>query len=299
MPTTQESFTPVSTARESGNHGSPVMGFRNSAGIAPKRPARRGTGPVPAGNLATGTLKYIALFFMIIDHLGAVVFPRIPEMRILGRIAFPIYCWCMVAGFHFTRSVPKYLMRILVTGLISQPLYAIVMNHVGTTGNFLYDYLLNKPNIFLTLFLGLAGLWGIREKKWGSHIWGPAAAVALATVFGVDYGWRGVLFIMLLYAARTSRPAIAAVMIAFFLYWGTFYYPTSSLFGIPISLSELPSWLSQPLNAFLRLETYGLLSMPFILIRFRKDTRMMLWMSYSLYPAHLLLVWLVKTLVLG
>jgi hypothetical protein len=95
---------------------------------------------------------------MIIDHLGAVVFPRIPEMRILGRIAFPIYCWCMVAGFHFTRSVPRYLMRILVTGLISQPLYAVVMNHVGTTGNILYDYLLNKPNIFLTLFLGVAGL---------------------------------------------------------------------------------------------------------------------------------------------
>ena len=59
----------------------------------------------PAGNHATATLKLIALFFMLIDHLGAVVFPSLREMRILGRIAFPIYCWCLVVGFHYTRSI--------------------------------------------------------------------------------------------------------------------------------------------------------------------------------------------------
>ena len=97
-------------------------------------------------------LKLIALFFMLIDHLGAVVFPSVTEMRILGRIAFPIYCWCMVVGFYYTRSVPKYLGRILLTGVLVQPLYAYVMNHVGSTGNLLADLYLPYPNIFLTLF---------------------------------------------------------------------------------------------------------------------------------------------------
>ncbi len=253
---------------------------------------------VPAGNHATGTLKLIALFFMIIDHLGAVVFTGVPEMRILGRIAFPIYCWCMVVGFHYTRSIPRYLLRILAVGLISQPLYAVAMNHA-----------LTKPNIFLTLFLALLGLWGIRENKYGSRFWAPVLVVYLGTVLGVDYGWKGVLFLMLLYAARGSRPAIAAVMISFFLFWGTSYPVTGSLFGLSFSLNKpvqdllgsgqqtaatFVQGIIQPLSAFMRLETYGLLSLFFILIRFKKNLKYPVWAGYALYPVHLLLIMLAK-----
>ncbi len=256
---------------------------------------------IPAGNHATGTLKLIALFFMIIDHLGAVVFPGIPEMRILGRIAFPLYCWCMVVGFHYTRSTPMYLLRLLAVGLISQPLYAIVMNHA-----------LTKPNIFLTLFLGLLGLWGIRENKYFSRFWAPVLVMVLATVLNADYGWKGVLFLMLLYAARGSRPAVAAVMIAFFLFWGTSYSVTRSLFGLSIALdapvqslekagqpffASLLRGMTTPLSSFLRLETYGLLSLIFILPRYRRNLKYPVWAGYLLYPAHLLLIMLIKALV--
>ncbi len=257
---------------------------------------------LPAGNLATGTLKLIALLFMLIDHLGAVVFTGIPEMRILGRLALPIYCWCMVVGFHYTRSTPRYLLRILAVGLISQPLYAITMNHA-----------LTKPNIFLTLFLGLLGLWGLRERKYYSHIWGPVLVLVLAQVLGVDYGWKGVLFLMLLYACRGSRGAIAAVMTAFFLFWGTSYPVTPSLLGLRVDLdapsraltqaglpllSDLVRGFTAPLSAFLRLETYGLAALIFILPRYRRNLRMPVWLGYAIYPLHLLLVLLIKTLVL-
>ena len=259
--------------------------------VLPSRPQS------PAGNTATGMLKLIALFSMLIDHLGAVVFTSIPELRILGRVAFPLYCWCMVVGFCHTRSVPKYLGRILLTGVLVQPFYAEVMNHRVVSSNILISFYTGKPNIFLTLFLALAALWGIRERKYCSHLWAPVFALILATVFNVDYGWKGVLFILLIYAARTSRPAIAAVMIAFFLFWGTSYHVTSSLFGIPLHLDQLPRPLYLPLSAFMRLEAYGLLSLPFILVPFRKDIRMPHWISYGIYPAHLLLVWVVKILV--
>jgi len=251
----------------------------------------------PAGNPATGTLKLIALFFMLMDHLGAVVFVDVPELRIVGRIAFPIYCWCLIVGFHYTRSVPKYMGRMLLTGLISQPLYAWVMNHMGNSGNLFPDLMTVKPNIFLTLLIGLAGLWGIRENRMGSRFWAPAAAIALATVLKADYGWKGVLFILLLYACRNSRIAIASVMIAFFLFWGASYSMTSSLFGMPLDLNRLPNWLYQPLSSFLRLETYGLISLAFVLPRFRKNVRMPVWVSYAIYPAHLLIVLLFKTVV--
>ena len=277
----------------------------------------RSVHPAPAGNLSTGALKLIALFFMFIDHSGKVLFNNMQEMRILGRIAFPVYAWCMIVGLYRTRSVPRYLLRIFWVGLLSQPLYVLALNTEGhlsvlirnilspLSGGFTFTGLVEvlktvfvvKPNIFLTLLIGLAALWGIREKKWFSQIWAPAAALALATILHVDYGWKGILFFILLYAVQGSRPGIAAVMTAFFLFWGTVYKVTPSLFGMTIDLTKLPAWLSGPLSAFMRLETYALLSLPFLLVRFRRDIRLPKWVGYSLYPAHLVLLIILKLIL--
>ena len=240
-------------------------------------PARLRT---PAGNTATAWLKIIALVFMFIDHAGKMLFPGIPELRMIGRIAFPIYVWCMIVGFHYTRSVPKYLLRVLIVGLASQPLYNISLNHTW-----------NQPNVFLTLFLGLCALWGIREKKYLSHIWAPAAALILATLLNADYGWKGVLLFLLLYAVRDSRPGIAAVLSTYFLFYGSFFSVTKSFFGFSFDVNALDPSLSKPLSSLLRMETYGMLSMPFILIRFKKDLKLPRWVGYALYPAHLLLLY--------
>ena len=94
----------------------------------------------PTGNRSTGILKLIALYFMLIDHLGAAVFTWIPELRIIGRIAFPIYCWCLVVGFHYSRSMLKYLSRILLTGILVQPLYAHVLNHRIASDNLFVSF---------------------------------------------------------------------------------------------------------------------------------------------------------------
>ena len=240
----------------------------------------------PAGNTATTWLKIIALVFMFIDHAGKMLFPGVAEMRILGRIAFPVYVWCMIVGFHYTRSVLKYLLRILVVGLLSQPLYMLALNHTW-----------KQPNVFLTLFLGLCALWGIREKKFLSHLWAPAATLILAIVLGADYGWKGILLFILLYAVRDSRPGIAAVMVSFFLFWGTSFSVTKSLFGLSIDLNDLPVWISQLLSPFLRLETYALLGLPLILVRFRKDLKLPRWLGYALYPAHLALLYALELIM--
>ena len=274
---------------------------------------------IPAGNLATGLLKLIALAFMLIDHSGKVLFSNCQEMRILGRIAFPIYVWCMIVGFWRTRSVPKYLFRILLVGVISQPLYALALDDNGHIGELILQFTAplasgfswaglwqvisglytdpNSPNIFFTLFLGLAALWGIREKKFLSFIWAPAVSILLATVIKADYGWRGIVFMILLYSARGSRPGIAAVMVAYFLYWGTGYSVTSKLFGWSFRVADLPPAVAQPLSALMRMETYALMSLPFILCRFRRDVRLPKWLSYGLYPAHLVLLIALKLIV--
>ena len=108
-----------------------------------------------------------------------------------------------------------------------------------------------------------------------------------AIVAGADYGWRGVLLFVMLYAVQESRPGIAAVMVSYFLFWGSFYSVTKSLFGLPIDLNALPGVLSQPLSSFMRMETYALMALPLILIRFKKDLQIPRWIGYALYPAHL------------
>lgn len=233
-----------------------------------------------AGNTATGVLKIVALIFMFADHAGKMLFPGVMELRIIGRIAFPLYCWCMVVGFSYTRSVPKYLLRILLVGLVSQPLYMLALNHSW-----------REPNIFLTLLIALLGLWAIRERKAFSHIWGPVAALLIASELGCDYGWRGVLLVFLLYAVRDSRVGIAAVMVAFCLYWGSGSGAISSLLGWRLSP---PQVLAPLISPWLRIQAMAILALPFMLWPMRARPRMPRWLGYGLYPAHLILLYLLE-----
>jgi len=208
-----------------------------------------------AGNRATGVMKVAALAFMLCDHMGKMLFPGVPELRLLGRIAFPLYAWCLVVGVCYTRSVPKYMLRLALVGLISQPQYMRALNHTWA-----------QPNIFLTLLLALGALWGLREKRWLSQVWAPALALVLAVVLQCDYGWKGVLLVLLLYAARQSRPALAAVMVAFCLYWGTGSGTVGTLLGRPLSMQGL-TVLPALLQPWLRTQAFAILALPLMLWR--------------------------------
>ena len=42
-------------------------------------------------NRDTGFLKLIGMIAMFCDHAGKMLFPQYPILRIIGRLAFPIY----------------------------------------------------------------------------------------------------------------------------------------------------------------------------------------------------------------
>ncbi len=235
-----------------------------------------------AGNTNTQLLKLIALIFMFIDHAGKMCFPAMQELRVLGRVAFPLYCWCLVVGANYTRSFPKYLGRIALIGLLSQPLYMAALDHP-----------VERFNIFLTLFIALLGLWGLREKKLLSHLWAPVIALALAHLLQADYGWKGVLLVFLLYAARGSRTGIAAVMIAFCLYWGSSTSVVTSFFSLDFSwLFRSP--IGGMISPFLRLQALAILALPLMLVKLPGRVRLPKWTGYALYPAHLILLMLLE-----
>ena len=235
-----------------------------------------------AGNRDTGLLKLIAAVCMIIDHAGVRLFGNMTEMRVIGRIAFPLYIWCMVVGVCHTRSTKKYALRLLLAGLISQPCYMLGLHHG-------WDSL----SVFATLFVGYLGILAIREKRYGSQYWGPVLALAVACVVKMDYGWRGVLLIMLMYLSRRNRGALAALMVAFCLYWGSNSYAVKSLFGLPL---EGGVFDQEIVKAFLKIQALAILALPLMLWPRRERLPMPRWLGYAVYPGHLIILWIVQLL---
>lgn len=71
-------------------------------------------------------LKIIAALTMLIDHAGLILFPKYEIMRIIGRIAFPLYAFCIAEGFRYTKNRLHYFLRVFVLGLICQIVYFVV-----------------------------------------------------------------------------------------------------------------------------------------------------------------------------
>lgn len=236
--------------------------------------------PHTAGNENTGFLKLIAILCMVVDHVGAAFFPQVTELRLIGRIAFPLYCWCAVVGAEYTRNIWKYILRLLIVGLISQPCYMGALNHGWA-----------ELNIFATLLTGLLAIAGIRQRRWGSQVWAPMLSLFAACAIKMDYGWQGVTLILLLYAARKNRSALAAVMIAFCLYWGNNSFMLTRIFGLPLPnrIYFLP-YGTTLFSSLSRVQFWAILALPLMLLSTPWQVRLPKWAAYAAYPAHLLII---------
>lgn len=236
------------------------------------------------GNTDTSLLKLLALVFMLIDHIGARVLPGIQELRILGRIAFPLYAWCLVVGSVKTRNLPLYAFRMLMMAVLSQPLYMMGLQHT-------YQEL----NILFTLTVALVAIYGIQKRFMFSQIWVPVLCYLLLGYIQVDYGWKGLTFILILYLARESRRGLIAAFLAYCLFWGSGSATVNNLFGW-----ELPflKWagIKQPLQAFFKLQTMAWLALPLIAIPTNSGFKMPKWLGYALYPMHLVLLIILRLL---
>ena len=70
--------------------------------------------------LSNNTLKLIACVSMFLDHLGYIIFPDIILLRILGRLAFPIFAYMLVEGCFYTHNKLKHFYTIFFLGVIMQ-----------------------------------------------------------------------------------------------------------------------------------------------------------------------------------
>lgn len=187
--------------------------------------------------ISGSTLKLIAVITMLIDHVAAGVlirylfrngihdldinnmsavnqwmdqnaalFSTYNAMRLIGRIAFPIYCFLLVQGFEYTHNRLKYAARLLMFAVISEIPFDLLFK--GQILEFGYQ------NVFFTLFFGLAVMMGLRwvEENLGGRLFTPllnliviAAGMAAAQLAKTDYAAIGVLCIVVTYLFRKKK----------------------------------------------------------------------------------------------
>ena len=239
-----------------------------------------------AGNTNTGLIKVIAVFFMLIDHAAILFFQNATfytEMRLLGRIAMPLFCWGCAVGCVYTHNIPIYGLRVLLAGILIQLPYMPVMGHDWT-------YL----NVFFPLSLGIFAVGGIRLGKGALRVLIPVACLlipdAVQALFGakMDYSWKGALLVICLYLCRGDRKLLATVFFVFCLFWGASSQKITSFLGFSFSfVTDRFSVIAD----ILRLQAWAILALPLILISPRYGFKVPKWVSYLIYPAHLLLLW--------
>lgn len=224
-----------------------------------------------AKGISADTLKWIAMITMFIDHIGAAVLEYIPQfelpavnaayyiMRYIGRLAFPIYCFLLVEGYHHTSNRMRYLRDLLIFGLISEIPFEICF--MSEPGNGFH-------NIFWTLALGLGVMMALDYAKtkyvnatWMNLLIMVVGAYAAETL-GCDYGAIGVLLIFILYQTRNDRAK-------------------QSIFGGIAMLYEVTGPIAFLLTYFYNGE---------------RKIKKYKYAFYAFYPVHLILLYLIRLL---
>lgn len=254
--------------------------------------------------LSGNALKRIAMVIMFIDHIGGSLLYRLMRggsfevqdiqlwnriftyIRVIGRSALPVFCFLLVEGFKQTHSVRRYAGRLAVFAIISEVPFDLAFytpDPLSVSG-FLTNCMKHQ-NIFLTLLIGLLTIWAMDtawkhteafliKRKWNTNLQNLvhlliivifAASGGLAGYFGkVDYGWRGILVIVVLYV---------------------FYYERglASLAGYAVLFSKD----ANSLPGFLLVQLYN-----------GKRGKGNKYLFYLFYPVHLLMIYLLGSILL-
>ena len=147
-------------------------------------------------HLTNFDLKVIAILTMTLDHMGYYLFPQYEWLRMVGRIAMPIFAFLCAESFRYTRDKKAYAIRMLVCGVI----YSVVRFYFEPYGT---------GDIFLTLGLGFLMLWGLEEKQYLLTI----SAFVVGMLLPVDYMWYGMWMVPMMYYLKDNKIAMLFTMI--------------------------------------------------------------------------------------
>lgn len=148
------------------------------------------------------TLHLLAMLFMLFDHLWGTIVPGNNWMNCIGRISFPIFAFMIVEGYHHTRNLKKYLLRLLLCALISEIPFNLAMG-----GRVFYPI---HQNVLWTFLISIGLIrWNEKArqsvKHWKMVLVGCLSVISayiLGIVTFVDYYHAGILMVLAFYFFR-------------------------------------------------------------------------------------------------
>ncbi len=225
--------------------------------------------------LSGSALKVLAVATMLIDHVGTLLETRpVPLftafgwqitlyflMRFVGRLAFPIFAFLVVEGYHHTRSRIRYGASLLLFAFLSEIPWDLFHNGAW--------FSLDSQNVFFTLFLGYLGIYAYEyfRDRWFLRALAIVLLLSVSLLLRADYDVTGFCFLLLMYALRDRellRDAVGVLMLR--SAW------KAGLAFIPLALYN---------------EKRGFIKGPVLKYAF-----------YLVYPAHLLILYFIKVRIL-
>ena len=212
--------------------------------------------------LSGNALKLLAALFMTIDHVGVLLLPHVIVLRILGRLALPIFAFMIAEGCRYTRNRLRYFGSVFALGVLCQIVY----------------YLADRSlyfSILITFSLSIATIYALQDWKEQKTprsalvFFGAVAGVyALNRVFAIDYGFWGCM--LPVFAAAFQKTA-----------WDR---PWVNLGMLGLGLLILAADLGQ-------IQYYALPALPLLACYNGKRGRWKLkYFFYLFYPIHLVLL---------
>lgn len=123
---------------------------------------------------------------MTLDHIGFLIYQEILALRILGRLAFPLFAYLIALGLNSTKKPKKYISTLFIFGIISQIPYFITFNIQP----------LERLNIFFSLFFGALTIYFYKKRSF--FAFAPILLSLLLNTEGSFYVVLTILFMNLL-----------------------------------------------------------------------------------------------------
>lgn len=220
-------------------------------------------------------LKFLACAIMLLDHIGATLIPW-GTLRIIGRLAFPIFCFLLAEGAHYTRNPQNYLLRLGIGAILSELPFDLAL-----FGSWSWRH----QSVMVTLLLGAMALLAMKQMT------RPLLKVlvlllfaCLADFMNTDYGGAGVLIIALFGLTREWKYGWLVQLLGMYL----------------ICRWIIPGGVVWFIDRYVFIEIFAILALiPIWLYSGKKSTssRVVQWAFYLFYPVHLWILYLISILL--
>lgn len=211
-------------------------------------------------------MQILAMLTMLADHVGLIFFPSQTWLRVIGRLALPLYVFFLLQGMAHTRDWRRYALRLALVGLVAQWPFELTVGAVTGAQHW------NAAWALLVCLLALRALDTLCEHN-GQRLLIVAAAAWLLEAGGFDYGFYTLALALIYRAARVPMQLLLHALLTLALVlaqpqqWLQFF----SLFGT--LLIGQRGWLKA--------------------LQERRAPR---WLWWSFYPGHLALLALLRAL---